>query len=304
MCIFLLMKSDISRALLPVCFALAVTTPALAGNQIEKQLNSDYADKLLTLRRFYEGDHLRFHSDGRLFGDAPIGPWTLDSRIAVKGLHLKEHALVIKGRRVHVVFESSDKTLKPADWIETLNRLPDKERKAVEKSVGKLEAEIEIDLPANATEQDISSAMHAVFLMPGESMIDTVPDCWRRYFAELEGHPDAARLPQVPKYAMRPSPQPGAFRVSNAVYAPRAVSAPDPEYAEQARRARFQGTDVLWLIVGPDGLPRNIQVARPLGMGLDEKAVEAVSTWKFDPATKGGEPVAVQINVEVSFHLY
>ena len=56
--------------------------------------------------------------------------------------------------------------------------------------------------------------------------------------------------------------------------------------------------------MGPDGQPYNIKVVRALGKGLDEKAVEAVSQWKFEPATKNGKPVAVFIDVEVKFHLY
>ena len=57
-------------------------------------------------------------------------------------------------------------------------------------------------------------------------------------------------------------------------------------------------------LVAADGRPRDIRVARSLGMGLDEKAIEAVRTWRFEPARKDGNPVAVQINVEVSFRLY
>ena len=96
----------------------------------------------------------------------------------------------------------------------------------------------------------------------------------------------------------------GAFRVGGGVSAPRAIFAPDPEYSEEARKAKYQGTCVLWLVVGPDGKPREIKIARSLGLGLDEKAIEAVKTWKFEPAMKDGKPVAVQINVEVSFRLY
>jgi protein TonB len=96
----------------------------------------------------------------------------------------------------------------------------------------------------------------------------------------------------------------GAFRVGGGVSAPRAIETPDPEYSEEARKAKYQGTCVLWLIVGPDGKPRDIKVARALGMGLDEKAIEAVRNWKFEPALKDGKPVAVQINVEVNFRLY
>ncbi len=96
----------------------------------------------------------------------------------------------------------------------------------------------------------------------------------------------------------------GVFRVGGGVSAPRALDTPDPDYSEEARKAKYQGTCVLWLIVGPDGKPRDVKVARALGMGLDQKAIEAVRNWKFEPAMKDGRPVAVQINVEVNFRLY
>jgi TonB family protein len=96
----------------------------------------------------------------------------------------------------------------------------------------------------------------------------------------------------------------GVFRVGGGVSAPKALYTPDPEYSEEARKAKYQGTVVLWLIVGPDGRPQNVKVARTLGMGLDQKAIEAVRQWRFEPAKLNGNPVAVQINVEVNFRLY
>ena len=96
----------------------------------------------------------------------------------------------------------------------------------------------------------------------------------------------------------------GVFRVGGGVSAPRAIFAPDPEYSEEARKAKYQGTCVLWLVVGPDGRTRDIRVARTLGLGLDQQAIEAVKRWKFEPAMKDGKPVAVQVNVEVTFRLY
>jgi TonB family protein len=96
----------------------------------------------------------------------------------------------------------------------------------------------------------------------------------------------------------------GVFRVGGGVSAPRALATPDPEYSEEARKAKYQGVVVLWLIVDQNGKPRDIRIARSLGMGLDQKAVEAVKNWKFEPAMKDGRPVAVQINVEVNFRLY
>jgi periplasmic protein TonB len=96
----------------------------------------------------------------------------------------------------------------------------------------------------------------------------------------------------------------GPYRVGGGVSAPRILYSPDPEYSEEARKAKYQGTVVLWVVIGPDGRPRDVRVQRSLGLGLDEKAIEAVKTWKFDPARKDGQPVAVQINVEVNFRLY
>ena len=96
------------------------------------------------------------------------------------------------------------------------------------------------------------------------------------------------------------------FRVGTGtgIVPPRASSAPDPEYTEDARRERFRGRVLLCVVVGSDGEPRNIWVVRTLGHGLDGTAVEAVKHWKFSPATKNGEPVASVVSIESSFDLY
>jgi periplasmic protein TonB len=94
------------------------------------------------------------------------------------------------------------------------------------------------------------------------------------------------------------------FRVGGGVSAPRPIYDPDPDYSEEARKAKYQGTSVVSMIVGPDGRPRDIKVTRTLGLGLDEKVVEKLSTWRFEPAVKDGKPVAVEISVEVDFRLY
>ncbi len=96
----------------------------------------------------------------------------------------------------------------------------------------------------------------------------------------------------------------GAYRVGGGVSAPRPLSDPDPEYSEEARKAKYQGTVVLWVIVGPDGKVRDVRVARSLGMGLDEKAIEAVRQWRFEPAKKDGQPVPVQVSIEVNVRLF
>jgi TonB family protein len=96
----------------------------------------------------------------------------------------------------------------------------------------------------------------------------------------------------------------GIFRVGGGVSAPQAVSTSTPNYTEEARRAKTQGTCILGLIVDTEGHPRDIRVVRGLGSGLDAKAIEAVERWRFEPAKKDGKPVNVLISVEVSFLLY
>ncbi len=97
---------------------------------------------------------------------------------------------------------------------------------------------------------------------------------------------------------------PAYLRITGGVKPPKAVYAPDPEYSEEARKIKQQGTVVLWVVVGADGRVRDVRVQRSLGFGLDEKALEAVRMWKFEPARVDHQPVAVQINVEVRFRLY
>jgi len=96
----------------------------------------------------------------------------------------------------------------------------------------------------------------------------------------------------------------GVYRVGGGVTAPRVIYSPDPVFSEEARKAKFQGTVVLWLIVGLDGRTRDIRIQRSLGMGLDENAIDAIRQWRFDPGRKDGVPVAVQVNIEVNFQLY
>jgi len=87
------------------------------------------------------------------------------------------------------------------------------------------------------------------------------------------------------------------------VSAPVATYKPEPEYSEEARKAKYQGEVWLSVVVDEKGVPQQIKVTRKLGLGLDEKAIEAVSKWRFKPGMKDGKPVAVQATIAVSFHL-
>lgn len=99
--------------------------------------------------------------------------------------------------------------------------------------------------------------------------------------------------------------RPKVFQVreGDGISLPKPIFSPNPEYSEEARRANYQGTVVLGMVVETDGLPYGIKVLRGLRYGLDEKAIEAVKKWRFEPAIKDKTAVAVYISVRVDFRL-
>jgi periplasmic protein TonB len=95
----------------------------------------------------------------------------------------------------------------------------------------------------------------------------------------------------------------GVFRVGGGVTAPTLLYKVEPEYSEEARKAKYQGTVMLYVEVDPTGRAINLKVIHSLGLGLDEKAIEAVKKWKFKPGYKDGKAVTVAAQIEVNFRL-
>lgn len=95
----------------------------------------------------------------------------------------------------------------------------------------------------------------------------------------------------------------GVYRIGGGVSAPALIYKVEPEYSEEARKAKHQGTVVLYVVVNDKGEPGNIRVVRAIGLGLDEKAIEAVKKWRFKPGLKSGKPVSVAATIEVNFRL-
>jgi TonB family protein len=111
--------------------------------------------------------------------------------------------------------------------------------------------------------------------------------------------PDAVPIPPPPPAA---AAVPGAvYRVGGGVTAPVLLYKTQPDYTEEARKAKYQGTVLLYIEVDPSGKATNIRVQRSLGLGLDEKAIEAVKQWKFKPGYRDGNPVPVSATIEVNF---
>jgi TonB family protein len=95
----------------------------------------------------------------------------------------------------------------------------------------------------------------------------------------------------------------GPYSVGGGVSEPIPIYKPEPAYSEEARKAKYQGLVSLWIVVDAQGNVTDARVVKPLGLGLDEKAVETVRTWRFKPALRNGVPVPVRVGVEVFFRL-
>lgn len=96
----------------------------------------------------------------------------------------------------------------------------------------------------------------------------------------------------------------GVYHVGGGVSEPQLIYSVDPEFSDQARRAKYQGICIVQIIVDAQGNPQDVKVVRPLGMGLDEKAVEAVKQYRFKPAMLHGHPVPVLVDISVDFRIY
>jgi protein TonB len=96
----------------------------------------------------------------------------------------------------------------------------------------------------------------------------------------------------------------GLRKVGGGVSSPVVIFQVEPEFSEEARKAKFMGIVTVNLVVDTHGFPQNVHVLRGAGMGLDDKAVAAVRQYRFKPAMEGGKPVPVELNVEVNFQIF
>ena len=96
----------------------------------------------------------------------------------------------------------------------------------------------------------------------------------------------------------------GVRRIGGGVSAPQLIFQVEPEFSEEARKAKVAGNVLVTLIVDTTGHPQRVHVLRGIGMGLDEKAIEAVKQYRFKPAMEGGKPVPVEVNIDVNFQIF
>ena len=140
---------------------------------------------------------------------------------------------------------------------------------------------------------ELSKAMNAIFAPDLDaSVIATLPDYWQNYFATKDGRTRAAKADAT---AMRPGGE---------VKAPQLLTQIDPASNEYAQKNNIAGMVFLQTVVDANGQPSDVTIVRPIGFGLDEKAVEAVQRSHFRPGNLNGKPVPELVNLQVTFRIY
>ena len=287
-----------TRAILIFCLAVAAAISTATAQEVEPSLKQQCEGKILVLRHPLQGNSQEYDSDGKVRKGGAEGPWTLFGRLKVDEVELSAGKLLLKGHRVDYKYDPSVQQLEP---------FPNKIRVTVQISLNQP--------PQNLAEVD--DALGRVFALTKKDVVDSAPEFWRGYLDK--------NIPPRPaeEKAVAPADQPGKtpellargaklpendktrpFKIGRSVQRPEAVFTPEPEFPDRASKEHYQGIVVLNVIVDTSGKVQNIRLVRPAGMGMEEEAVATVRKWRFKPAQREGEPVAIEMNIEVAFNKF
>jgi TonB family protein len=317
--------------------ALLKSTPPLT----EDDLRARYEGKLIFLRGSYLGDDLDFDMNGKVNGSPTVASFTL-SAFEVRKVKLSKHKLDIEADRyglhyfgalpyeddtksfdkvkiskkpVHISIDrevivipkvKKDKKKKEPKSQELAAAQSLKTRDAAA-APGVAQPAAPAATPAAAAETNAAlaavSPAHSAMVMNkaldnifskdiDQTMMSHLPDYWQLYFASKSQH-----RPFMPADA-------SIKVVGEGVTPPQVLNSIDPSSNEFAQQFGIAGMELLRTVVDSTGVPRQIVIARPIGFGLDEKAVEAVKNSHFRPATANGQPVPVVVDLVVTFRIY
>jgi TonB family protein len=283
-----ILKRAAAAILLLSCAGTALCQAS--ADEIQAQLKG----RPLFLRGQWRDNKLKFDLSGNLAAAVRV-PFTL-SGIDVQSVKQKGDHLQITGRRVGLTF-APDGSFK---------------RVALDGHVS-----LEITGPPGS---DFGPAVRAIFAPDLANMLSQLPLYWGNFGKDhfTSGPAVAAQSPifqdrtpaeaaQHEAVAPRIDPLPingKPMHTGGSVRAPKVLKTSDPDYTEEARSLKISGNVALYLVVNADGTPGHVQIVHPLGLGLDESAVNAATKYVFEPARLNGLPVMVDLYIDVNFQIF
>jgi len=283
-----------SRLLFAAIASVIITSAATLADSLEQAAAREWQNRVYTLRVWVGGDDIETDEHGRVLHSSGLVSWT-QARFEVQKVSIHRDKIEFRGNRVGLLYD------KDKHQFAKLRLFP-------------LRLVMRIDT-SKIQPSDLGQITDSLFITDTSQLLAAMPEFWKSFAMGQVKPGNDGSLPDQPN-AVRTTPATGApvgktaegepiFGVpSPGITPPVVLKDPQPDYDEIARKMRIVGVDVLSAVIGPDGSVLDVQIERPLGMGVDERAIEAIRGWRFRPATRDGKPVAVQIKIEMSFHLY
>lgn len=276
-----------------ILLLIAAQSLVASAQDIAHTLSHKYSKRVLILRHPIKDNSQSYNVAGDLVSHSEEGPWTVYGPVEITKVQFKGTQLRVNGYRLVFGYDSTRKELVPYR-----EKHPDT-------------VHVEIELASQSMNLDQADAViNRIFADSDEKILPLLPDYWRPYF-EKRMHHEIARTPSSASTTATNQSANSNQQVlkvmhvgEDGVTAPKALSTPEPEFSEIARRLRRQGICVISAIIDREGRVRQPYIVRPAGVGLDEQAIATVKTWKFKPATRYGQPVDVEMGLEVLFNLY
>jgi TonB family protein len=254
---------------LAALLAFCLVSLAAQAESVKDSLDQQYKNRVLALRAPLTGRTQKFNSSGQPANMPRKGQWVTYGGIYIEKINVAKDTLRMEGLRVGLTGQKKEG--KPV-FVK------------LEKS---LKFEFHLDQPLQSIKDAQAMLGNIFYLDPTEAAEHMKPEI-QRYSSITKGS-----IHRIDGDAEK-----------EGVKAPKPIYTPEPEFPEEARRAKFQGVVYLSIVVDETGNVSLVRLERPLGMGFDDNAMQGVKTWRFDAARLSGEPVAVEMHIEVSFNLY
>jgi TonB family protein len=252
-----------------MCLLALFLAQTAHADSIKDALNHKYKNHILALRSPFTGSDQKFDSAGRSLDGAPNSAWLIYGGVYVEKLNLSSDTMLIQGP---LAAFADDKADDKKDGKPVLVRFSKSQR-----------IEIHLDQPLKSLE-DAETILGRIFFLGSDAAEHAKPEVRRA----------DDNIPDDQIYDYR----------QEGVTSPKATYTPEPDFSEEARRAKFQGEMTLSVVVDKAGNVARIRVDKVLGHGLDQQSMQAIKAWRFVPATRNGEPVAVREPIGVAFNLY